>query len=244
MWRRESKGIKRGNVICLNLLGRMDKYIIIVAGGKGLRMGSEVPKQFIPIGGRPVLMRTIETFYTYDPAMHIILVLPASEKAYWKDLCNAYSFSIPCQLALGGSTRFESVKNGLALVGDKGYVGVHDGVRPFVSPQVIRSCYEEAQNKGAVVPVVDMVETLRHLSKEGHSKTVDREVYKVVQTPQVFSAALLKKAYSQEYSSEFTDDASVMESIGIPVFLVKGNVENIKITTPFDLKVAEAFLNV
>lgn len=219
----------------------MKKYIIIVAGGKGLRMGGEIPKQFIPIGGKPVLMRTIETFYAYDSSIQIILVLPVSQQDYWKDLCREYSFDIPHQVADGGETRFHSVKSGLNLVEEEGWVGVHDGVRPFVSSDVIDRCYSAAAMWQAVIPVVDVVETVRHLTEEG-SETVPRDQYKLVQTPQVFDVSLLKKAYNQEYTSHFTDDASVVEALGVKVHLVEGNRENVKLTTPFDLKLAEMLI--
>jgi len=219
----------------------MKKYIIIVAGGKGLRMGGEIPKQFIPIGGKPVLMRTIETFYAYDSSIQIILVLPVSQQEYWKDLCLEYSFDIPHQVADGGETRFHSVKSGLNLVKEDGWVGVHDGVRPFVSRDVIERCYSAAEAWQAVIPVVDVVETVRHMTEEG-SETVPRDQYKLVQTPQVFDVSLLKNAYNQEYNSHFTDDASVVEALGIKVHLVEGNRENVKLTTPFDLKLAEMLI--
>lgn len=219
----------------------MKKYIIIVAGGKGLRMGGEIPKQFIPIGGKPVLMRTIETFYAYDSSIQIILVLPVSQQEYWKDLCLEYSFDIPHQVADGGETRFHSVKSGLNLVKEDGWVGVHDGVRPFVSSDVIDRCYSAAAMWQAVIPVVDVVETVRHMTEEG-SETVPRDQYKLVQTPQVFDVSLLKKAYNQEYTSHFTDDASVVEALGVKVHLVEGNRENVKLTTPFDLKLAEMLI--
>lgn len=219
----------------------MKKHIIIVAGGKGLRMGGDIPKQFLPIGGKPVLMRTIETFYTYDSSIHIILVLPLAQQAYWKELCETYHFVVPHDMADGGETRFHSVKNGLSLVEGEGLVGVHDGVRPFVSQQVIAGCYNTAQKKKAVIPVIDVVETVRHLTEKG-SETVPRNQYKLVQTPQVFDVQLLKDAYRQEYTDAFTDDASVVEAMGKEVWLVEGNRENIKLTTPFDLKVAEILL--
>ena len=219
----------------------MKKYIIIVAGGKGLRMGGEIPKQFIPIGGKPVLMRTIEAFYAYDSSIQIILVLPVSQQDYWKDLCLEYSFDIPHQVADGGETRFHSVKSGLNLVKEDGWVGVHDGVRPFVSSDVIERCYSAAAMWQAVIPVVDVVETVRHLTEEG-SETVPRDRYKLVQTPQVFDVSLLKDAYNQEYTSHFTDDASVVEALGVKVHLVEGNRENVKLTTPFDLKLAEMLI--
>lgn len=216
----------------------MKKHIIVVAGGKGLRMGGEIPKQFLPVGGRPVLMRTLEAFYAYDPSMHIILVLPESQQEYWRNLCREYNFTLPHEVADGGETRFHSVKNGLSLVYGEGWVGVHDGVRPFVSQTVISRCYQEAKSKQAVIPVIGVVETVRCLTENG-SKTVPRDNYRLVQTPQVFDVALLRRAYTQEYSERFTDDASVVEALGESVCLVEGNRENIKITTPYDLKLAE-----
>ena len=216
----------------------MKKHIIIVAGGKGLRMGGDIPKQFLPVCGKPVLMRTMEAFHTYDAAIHIILVLPVSQQAYWKELCQVYQFSLSHDIANGGDTRFHSVMNGLAMVEGNGLVGVHDGVRPFVSQEVIARCYEEAEACKAVIPVIDVVETVRHLTEEG-SETVPRDRYKLVQTPQVFEVELLRRAYQQTYTDLFTDDASVVEALGEKVYLVKGNRENIKLTTPFDLKLAE-----
>ena len=216
----------------------MNKYIIIVAGGKGLRMGSDIPKQFLLLVGKPVLMRTIETFYNYDKHIHIILVLPVEYQVYWKDLCNQYYFNIPVQIASGGETRFHSVKNGLDLIAGDGLVGVHDGIRPFVSEAVISRCYKEAGEKQAVIPVIDVYETIRQL-QDGGSVTVPRNLYKLVQTPQVFRVSLLKRAYRQSYSSSFTDDASVVEALGEKISLVEGNRENIKITTPFDLRIGE-----
>ena len=162
-------------------------YIIIVAGGKGLRMGSDIPKQFLPIGGKPVLMRTIERFREYSADLQIILVLPEAQQDYWQKLCKEYHFEVEYQLANGGQTRFHSVQNGLALVPDdaQGVVGVHDGVRPFPSIEVIRRCYETARTAKAVIPVIPIVETVRHLEGEG-SVTVPRGDYRLVQTPQTF----------------------------------------------------------
>lgn len=219
----------------------MIRTALIVAGGKGLRMGSDLPKQFLPVGGKPVLMRTLETFYQFDAAMHLILVLPKEQQAYWRQLCSDYQFVINHRIVDGGETRFHSVKNGLAFVSESGLVGVHDGVRPFVSQEVIGRCYDVAEVRKAVIPVVDIVETVRRLTAEG-SETVNRNDYKLVQTPQVFDAGLLKQAYAQEFTPLFTDDASVVEAMGVPVCLVEGNRENIKITTPFDLKVAATLL--
>jgi 2-C-methyl-D-erythritol 4-phosphate cytidylyltransferase len=218
-------------------------YIIIVAGGKGLRMGSDIPKQFLPIGGKPVLMRTLERFKAYSADLQIILVLPEAQQDYWRQLCEEYHFSVEYQLANGGQTRFHSVQNGLALVPDdaEGVVGVHDGVRPFPSIEVIRNCYETARTAKAVIPVISVVETVRHLTP-ANSVTVPRDEYKLVQTPQTFDIQLLKAANRQPYNDGFTDDASVVESYGHQITLVEGNRENIKITTPYDLKIAEVLI--
>ena len=229
-------------------------YIIIVAGGKGLRMGSDIPKQFLPIGGKPVLMRTLERFREYSAELQMILVLPEAQQAYWRELCKQYNFPLPLegaggglyQLANGGQTRFHSVQNGLAKVPDdaQGVVGVHDGVRPFPSIEVIKNCYETARTKKAVIPVIPVVETVRQLISNGqkNSKTVPRDQYRLVQTPQTFDIQLLKAANRQPYNDGFTDDASVVESYGYEITLVEGNRENIKITTPYDMKIAEVLI--
>jgi 2-C-methyl-D-erythritol 4-phosphate cytidylyltransferase len=218
-------------------------YVIIVAGGKGLRMGSDIPKQFLPIGGKPVLMRTIERFREYSPTLQIILVLPKAQQDYWQQLCKEYDFKVEYQLADGGETRFHSVQHGLALIPDdaQGVVGVHDGVRPFPNIDVIRNCYETAREKKAVIPVIPVVETVRHLIGDT-SVTVPRNDYRLVQTPQTFDIQLLKAANRQPYNDGFTDDASVVESYGHAITLVEGNRENIKITTPYDLKIAEILI--
>ncbi len=219
------------------------KAVIIVAGGKGLRMGGDTPKQFLPVEGKPVLMRTIERFLSYDKDMQVVLVLPRDHQAYWQQLVSDYSFSLPHTIADGGETRFHSVKNGLSKVAaEVKLIGVHDGVRPFVSVETIAACYDEALRSGAAVPVTDVVETVRHIGQQGMSVTVPRSEYRLVQTPQVFDAQLLRNSYSQSYTDFFTDDASVVERFGHDVTLVSGNRENIKITTPFDLKIAKAIL--
>lgn len=206
-----------------------------------MRMGSELPKQFLPIGGKPVLMHTLEAFHRFDSAIDLILVLPEEQQGYWKQLCEKHRFTIRHLIANGGETRFHSVRNGLALVSGGGLVGVHDGVRPFVSQEVIRRCYDRAATEKAVIPVVDVVDTVRQVTESG-SRTVNRDDYKLVQTPQVFDADLLRRAYAQDFKPFFTDDASVVEAMGVPVGLVEGNRENIKITTPFDLKIATALV--
>ncbi len=272
---------------------------IIVAGGKGLRMGTDLPKQFLPIGGRPVLMHTLQAFERAIPDIHLILVLPADQQDFWRSLCVRHTFTLPHTIATGGETRFHSVLNGLKTIGitmpsvlpkeqrhmnaimpsassafpkeqrlfdstvsstfaedmqSSSLVAIHDGVRPFVSADVIRRCFETARTTGAAVPVVPVVETIRELSADFKdigdsiitdtaSVTRDRSRYRLVQTPQTFQLSLLLRAYQQPYQSTFTDDASVVEALGHPITLVDGNRENIKITTPFDLTVAEAFLS-
>ena len=222
----------------------MDRYAILVAGGKGLRMGSDIPKQFLPLRGRPVLMHTIDVFRRTYPDIHIILVLPREQQDYWRQLCGQHGYDVELCVADGGETRFHSVRNGLSQIPDgaRGVVGVHDGVRPFVSPETIRRCYEAAEEFGAVVPVVPVVETVRQVLADGSSMTVDRNAYRLVQTPQTFDIQLLKKAYGQPFDPFFTDDASVVEAMGHPIKLVEGNNENIKLTNPADLKLAEGMV--
>ena len=206
-------------------------------------MGSDIPKQFLPIGGKPVLMRTLERFREYSPTLQIILVLPKAQQDYWHKLCKDYNFEVEYVLANGGETRFHSVQNGLTKIPDdaEGVVGVHDGVRPFPSIDVIRNCYETARTAKAVIPVIPIVETVRHL-QGNTSETVPRNDYRLVQTPQTFDIQLLKAANKQPYNDGFTDDASVVEAFGFNITLVEGNRENIKITTPYDMKIAEVLI--
>lgn len=215
-------------------------YAVIVAGGKGLRMGASIPKQFLPVNGLPILMLTIKRFREYDGSLRIILVLPKEQHEYWNELCKNYHFTDAYAVVEGGETRFHSVRNGLSAIPDdtQGVVGIHDGVRPFPSVEVIRACYETARTAKAVIPVVPVVETVRHIVAGGKTETVDRADYRLVQTPQTFDIQLLKQAYAQPYRDCFTDDASVVESAGHEVTLIEGNRENIKITTPFDLRIA------
>ena len=223
----------------------MNKYAIIVAGGKGLRMGGEIPKQFLPVGGKPILMRTIEAFKKEDQQTQIILVLPKDQQEYWHKLCADYGFNVQHKIADGGETRFHSVKNGLMTISAEqtGLVAVHDGVRPFVSTETIRNTFEMAEKTGNAVPVTDSVDSVRQTDTSGNSKSLERKTIKLVQTPQIFDIALLKRAYEQEFDEKFTDDASVVEKAGERINLAAGNRENIKITTPFDLAVAEILVN-
>ena len=217
-------------------------YVIIVAGGKGMRMGTELPKQFLPVAGKPVLMRTIERFCQFSRDLNFIVVLPQSQQAYWHSLCREHHFTIPHTIINGGDTRFASSKNGLSHIPNdaQGLVAIHDGVRPFVSVDVISRCFNEARASGTAVPVIPAIDTLRQVNTEtGETFTVNRSLFRAVQTPQVFDIALAHRAFSQPYRDSFTDDASVIESLGVKISMVEGNRENIKLTTPFDLKVAE-----
>ncbi|MBN2486606.1 MAG: 2-C-methyl-D-erythritol 4-phosphate cytidylyltransferase [Bacteroidales bacterium] len=220
----------------------MQKTVIIVAGGSGLRMNSETPKQFIEINGLPVLMHTINRFYEFSSNIEVRLVLPQHQFDFWEALCQKHNFTKTHELYSGGKTRFHSVKNGLQSLSPNGLVAIHDGVRPLASIGTIRNCFMAAEEYGAAIPVIDVHETIR--KTDGlYSHTVDRRNFRLVQTPQVFDARLLIDAYRQEYNDSFTDDASVFESTGKPVMLVDGNRENIKITTPADLIIASALLS-
>lgn len=219
----------------------MRDFLIVVAGGKGLRMEADVPKQFVPVAGLPVLMRTLLRLHESAPEAQIILALPRDHQAYWRALCGQYAFTLPHIVTDGGATRFHSVLSALGHVPERadGVVAVHDGVRPFVAVDVVRRCMDEARVSGAAIPVVPVVETLRRLDGGGRSHTEPRGEFRLVQTPQCFRADLLKEAYAQPYTDAFTDDASVVEALGHAIALVDGNRDNIKLTTPEDLKYAE-----
>jgi 2-C-methyl-D-erythritol 4-phosphate cytidylyltransferase len=219
----------------------MKNCCIIVAGGNGSRMGTEIPKQFLRMGETLVLMHSIRNIYDFDPSLQLILVLPSDEIMVWNDLCRQYEFEIPHQIIQGGNTRFESVKNGLSLVLECDLIAVHDGVRPLVSHETLSRCFDCAAEKGTAIPVLPANESVREGSMN-ESVPVDRSRYFMVQTPQVFKASILKNSYNQTFLPEFTDDASVVEHAGTVVQLVMGNRENIKITFPEDLMIAEMFL--
>lgn len=219
----------------------MKLYAVIVAGGSGKRMGADMPKQYLELAGRPVLMHTLERFKEFDESIEIITVLPENQLRYWAELQARYSFSVPHTLVIGGKARFYSVKSGLKFVDVPGLVAIHDGVRPFVSTETIRRCFETAAQLGNAIPVIPPSDTLR-LVEGANSRTLNRLNVRMVQTPQVFNAELIKKAYEQEYQPEFTDDASVLEKLGIKINLVEGNRENIKITNPEDLIISQALL--
>ena len=223
----------------------MKRYLIIVAGGKGVRMGGDLPKQFQLLDGKPLVMATIENMYAMDVTMHIILVLPKEQIELWEELCAEYDFKVPVTVVTGGTTRFHSVQNGLAAIEDReeALVGVHDGVRPFLAVKVFDELFREAAINGAVVPVTPVYESMRRfIGGQGATEPVPRDRYRLVQTPQVFKLSLLRRAYEQLYMENFTDDASVVENLGEPVQIVDGNRENIKITTPYDFVVAKAIV--
>lgn len=212
---------------------------IIVAGGSGSRMQTDVPKQFLEFCGRPVLMHTIMAFADACEGIRVIVVLPPLEIGYWRELCSRYGFTLKHETVGGGNTRFHSVKNGLSLVSGEGWVAIHDGVRPLVSRQTITGCFREAASYGCAVPVLPVTDSVREVSGLT-GRMLDRSVLRLIQTPQVFEITALKKAYEQAYMPAFTDDASVFENAGHTIHLTEGNTENIKITTPNDLIIAEA----
>jgi len=205
-------------------------------------MRSAIPKQFLRIGHEIVLMRSLRIFNDFDPAIELIVVLPGPEIPTWERLCQEELFTVEHTIVEGGDTRYASVKNGLDHIEKPGLVAVHDGVRPLVSHETIRRVFEKAEAKGNAIPVTEIPESIRFIENDT-SRAVPRDQYRLVQTPQVFESSLLKKAYQQAYSSEFTDDASLVESMGTPVHIVEGNVENIKITTQKDLELAGILLD-
>ena len=219
----------------------MKLYVLIVAGGTGERMKSGIPKQFIEIAGKPILMHTIERFRDFDESIDIILVLPENQLRFWSELQKKYSFDVPHTLVKGGKTRFNSVRNGLGFIYEPGLVAIHDGVRPFVSIETIKRCFDTAEKLGNAIPVISPSDSLRIVAENGN-EPVDRTKIKLVQTPQVFRTELIRYAYRQDYMPEFTDDAIVLERTGAKINLVEGNRENIKITNPEDLLIAGALL--
>lgn len=204
-------------------------------------MGNAVPKQFLLLNGKPVLQRSLEAFAAFDPTMTCIVVLPETQISYWKDLCEKYSCNVPHLVVSGGKERFDSVKNGLKAISAEGFVAVHDGVRPLVTMEMLRNGFETAEKFGSAIPYVDSVDSLRMIDRET-SKTLDRTKIKRIQTPQIFDVSQLKDVMDVEYRLEFTDEASVWELAGKKLYFYKGSEQNIKITTPYDLKIAEALL--
>ncbi len=219
----------------------MQKYVVIVAGGSGTRMNSSVPKQFIELCGKPILMHTIQKFIDTISDIHVVLVLSSKYKTDWESICKKYNFNHNIHLVEGGETRFHSVKNGLAHVPDDCVVGIHDAARPLVSAETISKTFEIAEKFGNASPAVPLNDSMRYL-KGKENCAVDRTHYSIIQTPQCFHSDLIKKAFLKAYKPEFTDDATVLESFGEKINLVEGNRENIKITTPQDLLIAETLM--
>jgi 2-C-methyl-D-erythritol 4-phosphate cytidylyltransferase len=214
--------------------------VIITAGGIGKRMGGPIPKQFLNIAGKPILIHTLEKFHSFDASAQLILTLPADWKSYWEELLKEHACSIPHIVVDGGSERYHSIKNALELCTGT-YIAVHDGVRPLVSLETLESCFNAVQTLEAVIPVVSVKESIRRLENEG-SVALDRAQYRLVQTPQCFKREILNTAYQLPYHDKITDDASLVEESGFVVHLVSGNEENIKITSAFDLLIAEMTL--
>jgi 2-C-methyl-D-erythritol 4-phosphate cytidylyltransferase len=221
------------------------KTVIIVAGGRGKRMGNDMPKQFLKLNDMPIIVLTMLRFYNYDNNIKIILALPANEIKTWEDIKSQIMNVPPHIIVEGGEERFFSVKNALARVEPGEIVAIHDGVRPFVSAETISRCFDKAKHCGAAIPVVALTESIRYFEDESGDKSISavREKYKIVQTPQVFHSEILMAAYTQTYSKDFTDDASVVEKYGFPVASVDGNRENIKLTTPLDMEIAKILIN-
>ena len=219
----------------------MKKSMIIVAGGSGTRMGAAMPKQFIELNGKPILMHTLENLHEMDGTMQLILVLPKNQFPFWYELKEKHRFNLKHELAEGGETRFLSVKNGMARVLDADLIGVHDGVRPFPSVDLVNACFRSAELNGAAIPTMPIVQSLRRITN-AHREAVDRNDYVAVQTPQCFRAQILRKAFGQADRTDYSDDATVVESAGHRIHLVEGTPENIKITTPFDLELAQLII--
>jgi 2-C-methyl-D-erythritol 4-phosphate cytidylyltransferase len=216
-------------------------FALIVAGGKGLRMGSSLPKQFLPLAGRPLLMHSIEAFLEASPDIPVAVVLPGDQMDTWKRLCGEHRFDRPHTLVEGGPTRFQSVKNGLVAFEGDGLVAVHDGARPLIRPETIRRLYSEAAKSGSAIPVIPPKDSLRWEDESGN-RVIDRNFVKLIQTPQVFGLEQLKAAYRLPYEVAFTDDATVWEKAGHAVHLTEGQESNIKVTRPGDLLLAEALM--
>ncbi|MCF0058523.1 2-C-methyl-D-erythritol 4-phosphate cytidylyltransferase [Dyadobacter sp. CY356] len=223
----------------------MQEYVIIVAGGSGSRMRSDIPKQFIPVNGLPVLMHTMKAFRSYSDILKMILVLPEAQFDYWNQLCHEFSFTETYSLVQGGETRFQSVKNGLDSIKDNehAFVAVHDGVRPVISRAIIFESFQKATQFGTAVASVALKDSIRIVESSEKNTAMDRSAFRLIQTPQTFRIDWMKKAFNNPYQPLFTDCASVLEFEGYPIHLTEGSYENIKITTPDDLRWAEIYLN-
>lgn len=221
---------------------KQKEYALIVAGGKGTRIKSKLPKQFLELNGMPILLHTIEAFFRYSDEIQIILVLPENDFPIWESICERFQFTKTVLLQKGGDTRFQSVKNGLDKIEGPGCVAIHDGVRPLVSEDIIGASFRLAAVHQSAVAAVRLKESIR-MTDQDTTKSMDRSRFRLIQTPQTFNIELIKKAYQIKEDASLTDDASVAERSGHLISLFEGSYENIKITTPEDLIVAEALLN-
>lgn len=219
----------------------MEKFAVLVAGGKGLRMGSALPKQFLPLNEKPVLYYTIKAFMDAYSDMHLILVLPAEQLSFAQMVLQCFPERIDLTIVAGGKTRYHSVQNGLNATKENSIIFVHDGVRPLVSPGLIRRCCEQAVEKGSAIPAIAVSDSIRMMENDS-SKPVNRELLRSIQTPQTFRSEIILPAFKQSYSEAFTDEATVVEAYGTEVFLIEGEKSNIKVTTPEDMVLAEALL--
>lgn len=218
------------------------RYLIITAGGAGKRMGYNIPKQFIEILDRPIILHTIDRFIEYDKSLNIIIVLPESEFDTWQKICSRHNVGFNHKIVAGGDERFYSVKNGIKATGLDSIIAIHDSVRPFVSVKTIANCFDMAERKGTAIPVIKPAESVRAEEASGQNRPLNRDSIRLVQTPQVFRGDILHRAYDCGFSPYYTDDATVVEQLGEKINLVEGNQENIKITTPLDLKIAERLM--
>jgi 2-C-methyl-D-erythritol 4-phosphate cytidylyltransferase len=216
----------------------LQQYAVIVAGGSGSRMGGEIPKQFLLLNGLPILFRSINAFVNYNSQINIVVVAPKTHAQTIYNLKRQHNFSQDFNLVEGGATRFLSVKNGLQEVPNNCLVGIHDAVRPLVSKETLQKAFESAEQKGNGIPAIGVFDSLRKV-KDHKNSAVDRNLYQIIQTPQVFKSSLIKEAFAATNKTDYSDDATVFEAFGKSIFLTEGNRENIKITTPVDLKIAE-----
>lgn len=214
--------------------------MVITAGGIGKRVGSTVPKQFLELSGKPLLIHTLEKFYTFAPTAQLLITLPSEWKEFWDELLVKFNCNIPHQIVEGGEERYHSIKNALKMCSGK-YVAIHDGVRPLVSRDTLKRCFDDVKINGQVIPVISLKESIRKLTPD-NSHSEDRSLFRLVQTPQCFLKEVLEEAYRIEYHSKITDDASLVEEAGYKIHLVDGNEENIKITTAFDLEIVNLLI--
>jgi 2-C-methyl-D-erythritol 4-phosphate cytidylyltransferase len=220
----------------------VQNWVIVVAGGSGSRMGSETPKQFLYLLGKPIILHTLEKFIEFDDSINIVVVLPKGEESRFQKIVAEHQFNHPISIVQGGTTRFHSVKNGLEKLENQGIVGIHDSVRPLVSVNTLKETYSKAKTLGNAIPVISPNDSMRWVDSKSN-RSIDRGSLRIIQTPQCFKADLIKEAFNTEYQEAFTDDASVFEHAGYQINLVDGNRENIKLTTPEDLKIAESLLD-